>query len=374
MQFKDVIGQEQISKCLIEGVHENRISHAQLFVGQMGYGMLPMALAYAQYVNCKNPGPTDSCGECPSCKRSQKMIHPDQHFVFPVIKNDAYKEPISDQFVSKWREMVLSNPYSSLGQWFKKINIENSQGQIYVYESDSIIRKLNLKSFESEYKIMIIWMAERMNTQCANKLLKMIEEPPPKTLLILIAENEEQILGTIRSRTQLVKFPQIEPQSMQQALSQNPLSEGKNINNLVHLSNGNYTKALELLTSNDDNHFYFEKFREIMRIIYKKEWLLFSKWSEEMAALGREKQKEFLIYGLKMIRECFVSNLQNPDIVYLNSEESAFSTGFASFINERNVLLFTKEFELAYRDISQNGNAKIIFFDFCIKLSRLLRL
>lgn len=373
MQFKDVIGQEQISKLLIERVATNHVSHAQLFVGQSGYGMLPMALAYAQYVNCKNPGLHDSCGECSSCKKIQKLIHPDLHFVFPVIKNSTYKEPISDNFIAKWREKVSENPYFNVNQWFQNIGVENEQGKIYVYESDDIVKKLNFKTFESEYKVMIIWMAERMNEECANKLLKIIEEPPAKTLFILISENEEKILATIRSRTQLVKFPQIGKDAMRQAISANPLSEGKNIEELVHLSNGDYIKALDLLSPQNGNLFYFEKFREIMRIIFKRNWLGMFSWSDEMAALGREKQKEFLAYSLNMVRECFISNLKNPEIVYLNSEESAFSTGFAPFINERNVLLFTKEFELAYRDVSQNGNSKIIFLDICIKMSRYLR-
>jgi DNA polymerase III subunit delta' len=183
MQFKSVIGQNSIKKRLIDSVIENRVSHAQLFAGPEGVGKLPMAIAYAQYLNCKNRSSSDSCGECPSCKKYQKLIHPDLHFVFPVVKTPKFKDPVSDNYLDKWREKLLANPYFNLNIWFNYIDVENAQGQIYVTESSEIIRKLNLKTFEAEFKVMIIWMADRMNVQCANKLLKMIEEPPQKPSL-----------------------------------------------------------------------------------------------------------------------------------------------------------------------------------------------
>lgn len=373
MQFKAVIGQESIKKRLIEGVTENRVSHAQLFAGTEGVGKLAMAIAYAQYVNCKNRSETDSCGECPSCKKIQKLIHPDLHFVFPVVKTQKFKDPISDNYLDKWREQVLKNPYFNLNIWQKTIEVENAQGQIYVSESSEIIRKLNLKTFESEYKVMIIWMVERMNAQCSNKLLKMIEEPPPKTLFILITENEEQIITTIRSRTQLVKFTGIDQRSMTEALKQLPDSEGKNIEALVHQCNGNYISALELISPDEQDEMCFDYFTNLMRISYKRDWMPMFDWVEGISGIGREQQKIFLLYSLRMLRENFILNLKHPDLNYLSEKEKGFSDRFSPFINERNIIIFTNEFEKAIRDISQNGNPRIIFLDLSLKITKIIR-
>jgi DNA polymerase III subunit delta' len=373
MQFKHVVGQEAIKQRLIEAVLDERVSHAQLFAGPEGVGKLAMALAYAQYVNCKHRSATDSCGECPSCKKYQKLIHPDLHFVYPVVKTAKFKEPVSDNFLDKWRLQVIRNPYFNLNMWYKSIEVENAQGQIYVHESSEIIRKLNLKTFEAEYKVMIIWMAERMNAQCANKLLKMIEEPPPKTLFILISEDEEQIISTIRSRTQLVKFIGIEPGAMGTALQLLPEIKGKNIPGLVHLANGNYITALSLLSPDEESTFYFEQFTGIMRTSYKRDWTSMFTWVEEVSALGREKQKSFLLYCMRMLRENFIMNLKRPEIVYLTDAEKAFSDRFSPFINERNIQVFSDEFENAYRDIAQNGNPRIILLDLSLKITKMIR-
>jgi DNA polymerase-3 subunit delta' len=373
MQFNDVIGQDAIKKRLIEGVHENRVSHAQLFAGTEGVGKIAMAIAYAQFLNCKNRSENDACGLCPSCKKYNKLIHPDLHFVFPVVKTPKLKEPVSDHFIDKWRELVLKSPYFNLNNWYKAIDVENAQGNIYVHESSEIIRKLNLKTFEAEYKVMIIWMAERMNRQCANKLLKMIEEPPPKTLFILISENEEQLLTTIRSRTQLIKFPRIDNESMSRALSTLPEAAGKNIQGLVHQANGNFITALNLISPNEEKAFFFAQFTNIMRISYKRDWMPLFEWVDSIASIGRERQKSFLLYAMKMLRENFVLNLKRPEIVYLNDEEMGFSERFSPFINERNILHFSEEFEKAFRDIAQNGNPRIIFLDLSLKIVKMIR-
>ncbi|MGF7137771.1 DNA polymerase III subunit delta' [Roseimarinus sediminis] len=373
MQFNDVIGQDAIKKRLIEGVHENRVSHAQLFAGTEGVGKIAMAIAYAQFLNCKNRSESDACGLCPSCKKYNKLIHPDLHFVFPVVKTPKLKEPVSDHFIDKWRELVLKSPYFNLNNWYKAIDVENAQGNIYVHESSEIIRKLNLKTFEAEYKVMIIWMAERMNRQCANKLLKMIEEPPPKTLFILISENEEQLLTTIRSRTQLIKFPRIDNESMSRALSTLPEAAGKNIQGLVHQANGNFITALNLISPNEEKAFFFAQFTNIMRISYKRDWMPLFEWVDSIASIGRERQKSFLLYAMKMLRENFVLNLKRPEIVYLNDEEMGFSERFSPFINERNILHFSEEFEKAFRDIAQNGNPRIIFLDLSLKIVKMIR-
>lgn len=373
MQFNSVIGQKSIKERLIDGVNENRVSHALLFSGSEGVGKLSMAIAYAQFINCPNRTETDSCGTCPSCKKFQKLIHPDLHFVYPVVKTPKFKEPVSDNYITQWRACVLSNPYFNLNMWYKSIDVDNAQGNIYVHESSEIIRKLNLKTFESEYKIMIIWMAERMNVQCANKLLKMIEEPPPKTLFVLITENEEQILPTIRSRTQLLKFPGIDKQPMVEAIAQMPLSEGKNVESIAHMAKGNFITALDLLQPNEEKAFYFEQFASIMRITYKRDWDGMFSWTENMAGIGRERQKSFLSYCMRMVRENFVMNFKRPNLVFLNNEEKGFSERFSPFINERNIIPFSEELEKAYRDIAQNGNPKIIFLDFSLKVVKFIR-
>ncbi|MCF8361587.1 MAG: DNA polymerase III subunit delta' [Prolixibacteraceae bacterium] len=373
MQFNSVIGQQAIKKRLIDGVNENRISHALLFSGSEGVGKLAMAIAYAQFINCPNRTDTDSCGTCPSCKKFQKLIHPDLHFVFPVVKTPKIKEPVSDNYIAQWREKVRLNPYFNLSMWYKAIDVENAQGNIYVHESSEIIRKLNLKTFESEYKIMIIWMAERMNVQCANKLLKMIEEPPPKTLFVLVTENEEQILPTIRSRTQLIKFPGIDNKAMAEAVAKIPQSEGKNIDGIVHMAKGNFITALDLLQPDEEKSYYFEQFTSIMRVTFKRDWDGIFSWSENMAGIGRERQKSFLSYCMRMVRENFIMNFKRPDLVFLNEQEKGFSENFSPFINERNIIPFSEELEKAYRDIAQNGNPKLIFLDFSLKVVKLIR-
>jgi DNA polymerase-3 subunit delta' len=373
MQFKDVIGQVAIKKRLIDSVKDSRVSHALLFSGSQGTGKLAMALAYSQYLNCRNPSDTDSCGECPSCKKYQKLIHPDLHFVYPVVKSPKFKDPVSDNFIDKWREQVLKNPYFNINIWNGNIDVENSQAQIYVTESNEIIRKLNLKTYEAEYKVMIIWMIERMNVQCSNKLLKILEEPPPKTLFILITESDEQLLATIRSRTQLVKFPAIDQESMIKALEKNPATEGKNLQGLAHLANGSYIAALDLLTPDEDTTAYFEQFTKIMRLTYKRDWMSIFDWVDEVSSTGREKQKSFLLYSMRMIRENFMLNLNQPQIVFLNGQEKSFSEKFSPFINERNILIFADELEKAYRDISQNGNPRIIFLDLSMKITKIIK-
>ncbi|MCF8357624.1 MAG: DNA polymerase III subunit delta' [Prolixibacteraceae bacterium] len=373
MQFSGVIGQAAIKKKLIDGVKEGRVSHAQLFSGPSGVGKMAMALAYAQYINCKNPSENDSCGVCASCKKYEKYIHPDLHFVFPVVKSSKFKEPVSDDYIGQWREMLSKSPYFNLPMWYSAINVANAQGHIFVHESSEIIRKLNLKTFEGDYKVMIVWMAERMNVQCANKLLKILEEPPPNTLFILITENEEALLPTIRSRVQLIKFTGIENRALAAAIGEIPESEGKDISGLVHLARGSYLKARELIFPDEDTGLYFEKFTDIMRLAYKRDWLALFKWADEMAATGREKQKNFLTYSMRMLRENFIKNLKRPEIVFLDDEENGFSEKFSPFINERNIQFFFTEFEKAYRDIAQNGNPRVIFLDLSLKISKMIR-
>ncbi len=373
MFFNEVIGQNSIKQRLIQSVNEQRVSHAQLFAGTPGSGKLALAIAYAQYLACTNRQPNDSCGECPSCKKFKKLVHPDLHFVFPVVKTPKFKEPVSDNFLDDWRMMIGKNPYFNIDQWFGQIGVENAQGLIYSHQSEEIIRKLNLKSYESEYKVMIIWLPEKMHVACANKLLKMIEEPPAKTLFLLITDNEEDIISTIRSRCQMITVPPIDSDSVEAALKAMPESVGHDIHNVVHLSKGNFNKALELLQPDEQTLFNLERFKELMRFSYGRKFLDLFKWADQVASIGREKQKSLLTYFLDLLRENFVYNLKNQDLTFMNNPEEEFSKRFSPFINERNIIELTEVFETAFAHIGMNGNARIIFTDVAFKITKLIR-
>ncbi len=373
MFFRDVIGQEAIKERMIQSVADERVSHAQLIAGPEGSGNLALALAYAQYVSCLNKQNGDSCGECSACKKYKKLIHPDLHFVFPVVKTPKFKDPVSDNFLDEWRKIVQGNPYLNLEDWFGFIGVENAQGLIYSHESEEIIRKLNLKSYEAEYKVMIIWMPEKMHIACANKLLKMIEEPPSKTLFLLVTETEEQIISTIRSRCQLVKVPAIDSDSMKAALQQQPEVEGRDVDNLVHLSRGDYRRALSLLEPDEQSRYNLERFKELMRFAYGRKFLDLFAWVGNVSEIGRERQKVFLQYALTLVRENFIHNLKNPALNYMDEEEMAFSSRFSPFINERNIIPISEEMEKAFLHISMNGNPRIIFTDMSLRIVKLIR-
>ena len=373
MLFQDIIGQNKIKEKLIQSVQDGHVSHSQLITGPEGCGKLSLAIAYAQYISCLSPNNTDSCGKCSSCKRYQRLIHPDLHFVFPVVKTSTFKKPVSNNFIELWREMLLENPYFNVEDWYKKIGVENSQGLIYSQESDEIIRTLNMATYESEYKVMIIWLPEKMHVFCANKLLKMIEEPPKKTLFLLVSEDEEQIIPTIRSRCQHIKMNGIEPKDLTEALIKLPQAKGKDIGGIVRLSHGNYRKALELLSSDEDNLFNLENFMKLMRLTYTRKFSEIFDWVNEISIAGREKQKSFLQYSLNMLRENFISNLKNPELSFMDEKEKSFSSKFSPFINEKNIIPMSEELEKAYRDISMNGNPSIIFTDISLKIMKLIR-
>lgn len=373
MFFKDVIGQEKIKERLIRSVTEQRISHALMFTGPEGTGKLALALAFAQFVSCRNRKENDSCGECPSCRKYQKLAHPDLHFVFPVFTTKEIKKPVSDDFLPKWREMVHQTPYFTLSQWLGFVENENAQGLIYEKESDSIMRKLSLKSFEAEYKVMIIWLPEKMHQNCSNKILKLIEEPPSKTLFLLITEDEEAVISTIRSRTQLIKVPFIDKESMKKALETNGAIPAEQIDDVVRLSNGNYIIAMEYLNPDESSAFFFTKFQEMMRFAYTRQVFELTQWAEEMATLGRDRQKAFFAFALRLIREYFVMNMNRYNMVYMNQEEKEWGTKFAPFINERNIIPFAKEFETGIKHISMNGNPRIIFLDTALRMVRLIK-
>ena len=373
MFFRDIIGQTAIKNRFIQAINESRVSHAQLFAGPEGSGNLALALAYAQYVACSDKQDHDSCGTCPSCKKYARLIHPDLHFVYPVVKSPKFKEPVSTDYIEEWRKMVINGAYFNPEDWFNFIGTDNAQGMIYSQESDEIIRKLSLKSYESEYKVMIIWMPEKMNQACSNKLLKMIEEPPSKTLFLLVAANEEELISTIRSRCQLTKIPAIDPGELAAHLAQLPQTNGKDMHRLAHLSRGNYRRALQLLNPEEQDRYNLEKFKELMRLTYGRKFLDLFAWVSELAEIGRERQKSFLQYALAQIRENFMFNLKNQTLVYMDEEEQAFSSRFSPFINERNIMPITEELEKSILHITMNGNPRIIFTDMALRIVKLIR-
>jgi DNA polymerase-3 subunit delta' len=374
MRFTDVIGQEDVKNKLIHTVHENRISHAQLFLGGEGSGNLALAIAYAQFINCENKQENDSCGVCKSCTKYEKLIHPDLHFVYPVATTRSVtRDPVSDDFISEWRNTVLQQPYLKPPQWYQTIGVENKQGIIGKKESQEIIRKLNLKSFEAEFKVMIIWMPEKMNPTSANKLLKMIEEPPVKTLFLLVSEDTTNILATILSRTQLVKIPRIKTEVLSEALERKFGLAPADSRSISRIANGNYLEALNLIQSTEQTEYNFEKFVLLMRICYTRKLMEVFNWVDEVAGLGRERQKSFFQYALRMIRENFMMTLSTNEVVYLSEKETGFSQKFHPFINDRNALNIANELERAQTDIERNGYAKIVLLDLALKIMKLIK-
>jgi len=374
MQFKDIIGQLEVKKQLVQEVAEDRIPHAQLLTGPAGNGKLAMAYAFGQYLNCTNRKDGDSCGECSSCRKFSKLIHPDLHMIYPVVKSDKFKEPTSTDYIDKWRPFFLENRYPAFEKWMNLIADENKQGSIYVYEAREIIRKLNQKAFESGYKVAIVWLPEQMNAECANKLLKMIEEPPARTVFLLVAEDEEQIISTIRSRCQVVRIPRIADHDLEAGLATHPSIGTQNPATVARLARGNFIYALELLENDELRASNHENFTKLMRLAYSRKGnseLL--KWTDEVSRIGRVKQKSFLQYCSEYLRENFVLNMKEPELVYMDDQQSDFSARFAPFIHERNVIPLFQEFEQAYRDISMNGNARIIFLDLALKVAIFLR-
>ena len=371
MFFKDVIGQEEAKQRLIREAKEGKIAHARLFCGPEGIGKLPLAIAFARYLSCNNPGEKDACGVCPSCIKFNKLAHPDLHFVFPVIKKKA-KDTVSDDFIAEWRELLSHTPYFNLNIWLEEMGAENQQAQIYVKESDEIIRKLSLKSSQGGYKIMIIWLPEKMNVECSNKLLKLLEEPPSQTIFLLVSEEPDMLLTTIQSRTQRFTLYGIEEKYITERLQNQYGLQEKDANSIAHQSEGNFLKALESIHLSEENKLFFDLFVNLMRLSYQRKIREMKQWSETLAAMGREKQKHFLSYCQRLVRENFIFNFQNPSLIFMNEEEQNFSKRFAPYINEKNVMGIMDELSEAQRHIEQNVNARMVFFDFSLKMIVLL--
>ncbi|MDG3583353.1 MULTISPECIES: ATP-binding protein [Galbibacter] len=378
MLFSEVLGQPHIKKHLTYSADNGRIPHAQLFVGAEGSGVLPMAVAYAQYVLCKNTGAENNTGNASCNLKFDHLSHPDLHFAFPVAANGKIKKnPVSSHFLEEWRTFIKEQPYGNLFDWYQILEIENKQGQIGVDEAQDIVKSLSLKAYEGGYKAMIIWMADKMNTAAANKLLKLIEEPPNKTFFILIAEDEEQIIQTIRSRCQLLHFPPLAEAVITDALQKKGLDENTALK-IAHQANGNYNKAIDLV-NRDSEDLVFEKWFVLwVRSAFKArgnkavihDLLL---WSDEVAKTGRETQKKFLQFCMDVFRQAMLVNYQAQQLAFMDfSAENFQLEKFAPFVHGGNILEITRELEDAIYHVERNGNGKIIFTDLSIKLTRLL--
>lgn len=374
MLFADIIGQEKIKKKLIRTVQENRISHAWLFFGPEGCGSLPLSLAYARYITCLNRNEDDSCGTCSSCRKFDRFIHPDLHFTFPIntSKRSERDNVTCEDFFPEWRDFLVRNPYGSLAQWYDHIDLDNKQGIIGNEESKRLTGKLIYKSFESDFKISIIWYPERMNDQAANRLLKLIEEPPPMTVLILAGENPDLLLPTIRSRCVNLKIPAPSAEALSDALMVRHGADRQMAERLTRITMGNYSKCLKILADNECNRFNLEKFIELMRQCYLNKSGSILKVVEDLTQLNREKQKSFLEYSLGLVRESLATHFGQPDIQYTTQDEQQFLVRFHPFINEHNAGMISDEFNKAILDIERNANGRIVLFDLALKLSSLL--
>ena len=371
MKFNDVLGQEYLKNHLITTADSGRIPHAQLFVEKEGGGALPLAIAYARYVLCGV--------ENTSCNlKMDSFSHPDLHFIYPTITTEDIKsKPKSTDFLPIWKEFLKENPYGNLFDWYKKLGYLNKQGEIRVEDAQEVLKTLSLKSYEGGYKILIIWQADKMNISSSNKLLKIIEEPPQKTLILLVTENEENILQTIKSRCQAIHLSALSDDIISKTLISKYSVEENTAKKIAHQSQGSFAKAIEIL--NDDNEFPFDKwFVDWVRTAFRAKGNpsaihgLIS-WSEEIASTGKETQKKFLSYCTDIFRQALLLNYQTKDLVYLEPNVENFKLEkFAPFVNGNNIQDIFKELSDAIYHIERNGNAKLILTDLSIKLTRLI--
>lgn len=372
--FDNIIGQKEYIASLRTAIDNNRLPHALLISGNEGTGGLALAYAAAQYLICPHRHDGDACGQCPQCLQLGKLQHPDVHFVFPVVRKKNQKEaPISLDYMGEWREVFLNDQYLTLNSWTTTSSEENKQAGIFVAEANNIIKTLSVKPFESDYRVMIIWLPEKMNEETANKLLKIIEEPNDKTHFFFVSQEPERIIGTIQSRVQRINLPPIADVDIQQALVSRFNCPQEKAIDYARMSHGSYVEALKLLNDDEERSFYFTKFCEMMRLSYAKKLFDMKEWSEEMSGIGRERQKAYLQYVQQMIRENFIMNFNTPSLNYLNESERTFSSRFHAFINHNNVTGIMDELALAEKDIMQNVNAKMVFFDLSLKLIMLLK-
>lgn len=366
MKFDEVIGQQEAKAALERLAEGGRVPHAMLFTGPAGCGKMALALALASRL----------LGDSPMLRN---WAHPDLHFSFPTIKPAGsagdYK-PKSDDYIAQWRHMLAGGPYFTLDQWMREMGAANQQAVITVGESAALEHKLSMKSSQHGYKVSIVWLPERMNTDCANKLLKLLEEPPAQTVFILVSEDPGRILGTIMSRTQRFHFRRIDDASLTEALVERRGVAEATARRVARVANGNWNKAIEELGADSEKRDFLDLFIQLMRFCWMRDVRSLKKWSDDVAdrtRFGREKQKRMLAYFLHMVRESFVYNFQRPELNYMTEAEEGFAKNFARFVNEANVVDIADQFGRAIREIGQNANARIVFFDLALNMAVLIR-
>ena len=367
MNWSEVIGQKEAEERLLQLVQEDRLPHALMLCGPQGCGKLPLAVSFACHLLDNGT---------PSAKAMlAKLEHPDLHFTYPTIKlpsMGADHKPVSDDFAREWHELVMRSLYFTMEEWMNAMGAENQQAIITAGESDDLVRKLSLKSSQGGYKISIIWLPERMNIECANKLLKLIEEPPTQTVFIMVCEEPDKLLETIRSRVQRIDVKKIANEDVEQALVERRGISTDDAHRIARLANGSWIKALDELQVGSENELFLDMYMMLMRLAYQRKIKDLRKWSEQMAGMGREKQKRWLMFFLRMTRENFMYNFQNEELVYMTQREEDFAKNFARFVNEKNILPISDLANLAIRDIGQNANGKIVFFDLALQMIVLL--
>ena len=372
MYFKDVVGQKTIKEKLISSVNRDKISHGQLISGLPGSGGLPLALAFARYLNCRNKGETDSCGECDDCKKMNKYIHPDLNFTFPVIPKKSGSPPISAEYLEPWRETILKHPYINYQEWMQQLNAENRQGNITVSEGREIIKKCHMQPFLGGYKIFLIWLPEFLR-ESGNVLLKVLEEPPGDAVFLLVTENPGMVLTTILSRTQQIFLPRLSDEDIKEGLKARLDVGDQEATQIAYLSDGNFNKALKNAKEGFENN-HFEEFREWSRLCYSINPVPLMEKVEKMAASGRETQKNFLFYALQIIRESMLVNESNGQLNRLSGEEEEFAKKFSKVVNRNNLPEITEALEKAHYYIERNANAKIVMLNLSLQMHKLLKI
>ena len=369
--FEQVIGQQEAQARLLQMEEEQRLPHALMLCGPMGAGKMALAMGFARHLLIASNQQSSANAEA----MLAKWEHPDLHFTYPTIKlpsMSADHKPVSDDFAKEWHELIMAGAYFTMNEWLEQMGGENQQAIITAGESDALIRKLSLKSSQGGYKVSLIWLPERMNIECANKILKLLEEPPQQTIFLLVCEEPEKLLETIRSRVQRVDIKRLTEEDIQEGLTSKRGLTEENARRVARMANGSWLKALELLSVDSENEFFLDMFQTLMRLAYQRKVKDLKTWSERMAGMGREKQKRFLEYFLRLVRENFVYNFQTPELCYMSQREEDFAKNFARFINEANIIPISDLANLAIRDIGQNANGKIVFFDFALQMIVLL--
>jgi DNA polymerase-3 subunit delta' len=368
MLFRDIIGQKEVKEQLIQSVHDNRVSHAQLFLGPDGSGNFALALAYAQFISCTDRQEADSCGTCSSCRKYNKLIHPDLHFSYPFFRGGEKEDSLAD--LEEWRDLVLNNPYFDLDEWRNRLDAQNKQPNINKAECLNILHRLSLKPFESEYKTMIVWLPEYLKNE-GNRLLKTLEEPAEKTLIILVAKSQDQILNTIISRTQLVKIPALSKQNIVDYLVHFKDIPETQATRIAYLSEGNLQTALNFLKEDESDD--FRLFSSWMRMTFGDKGGQIFQFVDEASKLGRENQKNLLRYGIHLIRECIMIMSGAEELVHLQSSEFDFVQNFSKHLNLAKGEALINELEKAHYHIERNANPKILFLDVSLQFIKILK-